>query len=42
MDAEITDADIVKAIQKLKKTDETETANVSDSNQSTEGKFTVN
>ena len=33
---------IVKAIQKLKKTDETETANVSDSNQSTEGKFTVN
>ena len=34
--------DIVKAIQKLKKTDETETANVSDSNQSTEGKFTVN
>ena len=32
---------IVKAIQKLKKTDETETANVSDSNQSTEGKFTV-
>ena len=32
----------VKAIQKLKKTDETETANVSDSNQSTEGKFTVN
>ena len=28
---------IVKAIQKLKKTDETETANVSDSNQSTEG-----
>ena len=33
---------IVKAIQKLKKRDETETANVSDSNQSTEGKFTVN
>ena len=33
---------ILKAIQKLKKTDETETANVSDSNQSTEGKFTVN
>ena len=33
---------IVKAIQKLKKTDETETANVSDSNQSTEVKFTVN
>ena len=33
---------IVKAIQKLKKTDETETANVSDSNQSTEGKFAVN
>ena len=33
---------IVKAIQKLKKTDETETANVSDSNHSTEGKFTVN
>ena len=33
---------IVKAIQKLKKTDETETPNVSDSNQSTEGKFTVN
>ena len=33
---------IVKAIQELKKTDETETANVSDSNQSTEGKFTVN
>ena len=33
---------IVKATQKLKKTDETETANVSDSNQSTEGKFTVN
>ena len=33
---------IVKAIQKLKKTDETETANVSDSNQSTEGKFSVN
>ena len=33
---------IEKAIQKLKKTDETETANVSDSNQSTEGKFTVN
>ena len=33
---------IVKAIQKLKKTDETESANVSDSNQSTEGKFTVN
>ena len=33
---------IVKAIQKLKNTDETETANVSDSNQSTEGKFTVN
>ena len=33
---------IVKAIKKLKKTDETETANVSDSNQSTEGKFTVN
>ena len=33
---------IIKAIQKLKKTDETETANVSDSNQSTEGKFTVN
>ena len=33
---------IVKAIQKLKKTDETETANVSDSNQSTEGKFIVN
>ena len=33
---------IVKAIQKLKKTDETETANVSDSNQSTQGKFTVN
>ena len=33
---------IVKEIQKLKKTDETETANVSDSNQSTEGKFTVN
>ena len=33
---------IVKAMQKLKKTDETETANVSDSNQSTEGKFTVN
>ena len=33
---------IVKAIQKVKKTDETETANVSDSNQSTEGKFTVN
>ena len=33
---------IVKAIQKLKQTDETETANVSDSNQSTEGKFTVN
>ena len=33
---------IVKAIQKLKKTDETETANVSDSNQSTEGKITVN
>ena len=33
---------IVKAIQKLKKTGETETANVSDSNQSTEGKFIVN
>ena len=33
---------IVKAIQKLKKTDETETANASNSNQSTEGKFTVN
>ena len=33
---------IVKAIQKLKKTDETETANVSDSNQSTEGKCAVN
>ena len=33
---------IVKAIKKMKKTDETETANVSDSNQSTEGKFTVN
>ena len=33
---------IVKAIQKLKKTDDTGTANVSDSNQSTEGKFTVN
>ena len=33
---------IVKAIQQLKKADETETVNTSDSTQSSEGQYTVN